>query len=125
MQPFELSRTSQNRKSVKTYNSFFDENSLIEIPKNRVFFSCPNILFFLFSSYKNNNIKAPPLPPFSFFLSLKMLIIKLTCLLFTSVIAQQIENDVNPHYADLLNKSMLFYEAQRSGRLPESNQIPW
>ncbi|KAI9253267.1 Six-hairpin glycosidase-like protein [Helicostylum pulchrum] len=55
-----------------------------------------------------------------------MLLIKLTCLLFTSVvIAQQIENDVNPHYAKLLNHSMLFYEAQRSGRLPETNRIPW
>lgn len=55
-----------------------------------------------------------------------MSIIKLTCLLFASVVAaQQIENDVNPHYANLLNQSMLFYEAQRSGRLPESNRIPW
>jgi endoglucanase len=33
--------------------------------------------------------------------------------------------EVNPHYAQLLNYSMLFYEAQRSGKLPENNRIPW
>ncbi|GAN02094.1 glycoside hydrolase family 9 protein [Mucor ambiguus] len=43
-------------------------------------------------------------------------------LLSTSVSA---EDTVNPHYAQLLNYSMLFYEAQRSGKLPENNRIPW
>ncbi|CAO3640679.1 unnamed protein product [Mucor fragilis] len=43
-------------------------------------------------------------------------------LLLTSVSAQ---DTVNPHYAQLLNYSMLFYEAQRSGKLPENNRIPW
>eukprot|EP00898_Chlorokybus_atmophyticus_P006145 jgi/Chlat1/6531/Chrsp45S00474 len=28
-------------------------------------------------------------------------------------------------YADLMGKSLLFYEAQRSGHLPASNRIPW
>ncbi|XP_070565336.1 endoglucanase A-like isoform X2 [Ptychodera flava] len=28
-------------------------------------------------------------------------------------------------YADVLNKSLLFYEAQRSGKLPDDNRIPW
>jgi endoglucanase len=32
---------------------------------------------------------------------------------------------VNPHYAQLLNYSMMFYEAQRSGKLPENNRITW
>lgn len=43
-------------------------------------------------------------------------------LLLASVSAQ---DAVNPHYAQLLNYSMLFYEAQRSGKLPENNRIPW
>ena len=33
--------------------------------------------------------------------------------------------DVNEHYTKLLNYSMLFYEAQRSGKLPENNRIAW
>jgi hypothetical protein len=33
--------------------------------------------------------------------------------------------DINPHYVQLLNYSMLFYEAQRSGKLPANNRIPW
>ncbi|XP_070534197.1 endoglucanase E-4-like [Ptychodera flava] len=28
-------------------------------------------------------------------------------------------------YAEVLHKSLLFYEAQRSGKLPENNRIPW
>ena len=28
-------------------------------------------------------------------------------------------------YAKVLEKSLLFYEAQRSGKLPENNRIPW
>jgi endoglucanase len=28
-------------------------------------------------------------------------------------------------YCDVLHKSLLFYEAQRSGRLPASNRVPW
>ena len=28
-------------------------------------------------------------------------------------------------YADAIRKSILFYEAQRSGRLPANNRIPW
>lgn len=31
-----------------------------------------------------------------------------------------------PHnYAELLQKSLLFYEAQRSGRLPENSRLNW
>ena len=29
------------------------------------------------------------------------------------------------NYNDVLRKSILFYEAQRSGKLPENNRIPW
>ena len=29
------------------------------------------------------------------------------------------------NYAEVLHKSILFYEAQRSGRLPANNRIPW
>lgn len=28
-------------------------------------------------------------------------------------------------YAKVLNLSLLFYEAQRSGKLPKDNRIPW
>lgn len=28
-------------------------------------------------------------------------------------------------YDEVLRLSLLFYEAQRSGRLPEDNRIPW
>lgn len=31
----------------------------------------------------------------------------------------------NVHYANLLNVSMLFYEAQRSGKLPSDNRVSW
>ncbi|OBZ87935.1 Endoglucanase 1 [Choanephora cucurbitarum] len=31
----------------------------------------------------------------------------------------------NVHYANLLNASMWFYEAQRSGYLPSNNRVPW
>jgi endoglucanase len=31
----------------------------------------------------------------------------------------------NPHYVTLLNDSMWFYEAQRSGKLPANNNVPW
>jgi len=33
--------------------------------------------------------------------------------------------DTKYNYADALHKSLLFYEAQRSGKLPASNRIPW
>ena len=29
------------------------------------------------------------------------------------------------NYDEVLHKSILFYEAQRSGRLPANNRIPW
>lgn len=35
------------------------------------------------------------------------------------------DSNVNPHYAALLNNSMWFYEAQRSGKLPSDNRISW
>jgi len=34
---------------------------------------------------------------------------------------KQIEKD----YAEVLKLSLLFYEAQRSGKLPRENRIPW
>ncbi|EGJ33758.1 MULTISPECIES: glycoside hydrolase family 9 protein [Moorena] len=38
-----------------------------------------------------------------------------------------INTNVSPqfNYADAVEKSFLFYEAQRSGKLPEDNRIPW
>jgi hypothetical protein len=30
-----------------------------------------------------------------------------------------------PNYGEALQKSLLFYEAQRSGKLPETNRVPW
>ena len=29
------------------------------------------------------------------------------------------------NYAEVIEKSLLFYEAQRSGRLPKNNRVPW
>lgn len=40
-------------------------------------------------------------------------------ILMTSVVAQ------NYNYAEVIEKSLLFYEAQRTGRLPANNRIPW
>jgi endoglucanase len=31
----------------------------------------------------------------------------------------------NVHYASLMNVSLWFYEAQRSGKLPSDNRVPW
>lgn len=31
----------------------------------------------------------------------------------------------NMEYVRLLNHSILFYEAQRAGKLPENNRVPW
>lgn len=31
----------------------------------------------------------------------------------------------DPEYVRLLNHSILFYEAQRSGKLPNDNRLPW
>lgn len=40
------------------------------------------------------------------------------CLTMTSIAGQY-------DYAQVLDKSLLFYEAQRSGKLPDDNRIPW
>lgn len=29
------------------------------------------------------------------------------------------------NYSEVIEKSLLFYEAQRTGKLPEDNRIPW
>lgn len=31
----------------------------------------------------------------------------------------------NVHYANLMNASLWFYEAQRSGKLPSNNRVAW
>ncbi|KAG1073654.1 hypothetical protein G6F42_025788 [Rhizopus arrhizus] len=31
----------------------------------------------------------------------------------------------SPEYVKLLNHSILFFEAQRSGKLPDDNRVPW
>lgn len=40
--------------------------------------------------------------------------------LFISVVCAQ-----NAHYTALLNDSLWFFEAQRSGKLPSDNRVPW
>ena len=39
------------------------------------------------------------------------------------MITGQQHTDYN--YEEILNKSIMFYEAQRSGKLPPNNYIPW
>ncbi|CAK8689662.1 unnamed protein product [Clavelina lepadiformis] len=46
-----------------------------------------------------------------------------TEILTTAFVPTPSENDFD--YNEVLHKSILFYEAQRSGRLPEDNRIPW
>ncbi|KAL0080080.1 Six-hairpin glycosidase-like protein [Phycomyces blakesleeanus] len=43
--------------------------------------------------------------------------------LATSVLAQ--DSTVNQYYSALLNDSLWFYEAQRSGKLPANNRVDW
>lgn len=59
--------------------------------------------------------------------------ISVVCLLISTAsvsFAQEQTNNnnvgnINPNYIKLMNYSMLFYEAQRSGKLPENNRISW
>lgn len=59
--------------------------------------------------------------------------ISVACLLISTAsvsFAQEQSNNnnvgnINPNYVKLMNYSMLFYEAQRSGKLPENNRISW
>lgn len=39
----------------------------------------------------------------------------------------QVTNGTRPNqqYSDLLGNALWFYEAQRSGKLPDSNRVPW
>ena len=47
-------------------------------------------------------------------------------LFFSGVIVLQLAFPVSCYnYAQVLHKSLLFYEAQRSGKLPADNRIPW
>ncbi|ORZ24128.1 Six-hairpin glycosidase-like protein [Absidia repens] len=48
-----------------------------------------------------------------------------TMRLSIGLVEAQDSSTVNPHYAALLNNSMWFYEAQRSGKLPSNNRVPW
>ncbi|KAF5184840.1 Endoglucanase [Thalictrum thalictroides] len=41
------------------------------------------------------------------------------------LIVQVVSNDVKHNYADALSKSILFFEGQRSGRLPSSQRMKW
>ena len=34
-------------------------------------------------------------------------------------------NKLDYNYKEIISKSILFYEAQRSGKLPEKNRVPW
>ncbi|KAI8393647.1 Six-hairpin glycosidase-like protein [Radiomyces spectabilis] len=82
----------------------------------------PSIFFpeFFFS------LRACSVHPFrrSLSLYLMFLLMPLTLLILTigSVVTQE---QVNPHYTALLNDSMWFYEAQRSGKLPADNRVSW
>lgn len=42
----------------------------------------------------------------------------------SSLVAGQ-DSTANPYYVALLNDSMWFYEAQRSGKLPPTNRVSW
>lgn len=46
----------------------------------------------------------------------------ISCLLLAAYLAADIDAY---DYADALGKGLLFYEAQRSGKLPSDNKIPW
>jgi len=52
---------------------------------------------------------------------------KMQCSLFLiltlALIAGSYAGDYD--YADVLGKSILFYEAQRTGKLPSGNRVPW
>jgi endoglucanase len=52
----------------------------------------------------------------------------LSTVLFTSAVAVNnltIVQTPDPEYVRLLSHSILFYEAQRSGKLPNDNRLPW
>lgn len=54
------------------------------------------------------------------------LIMQYKSLLLCTIIILEALLFVNGHdYCDVLHKSLLFYEAQRSGRLPATNRMPW
>lgn len=44
---------------------------------------------------------------------------------FSTVALSPTAEKANPEYVSLLNHSILFYEAQRSGKLPADNRVPW
>lgn len=44
---------------------------------------------------------------------------------FSKVALSPTAEKPNPEYVRLLNHSILFYEAQRSGKLPADNRVPW
>jgi endoglucanase len=47
------------------------------------------------------------------------------CLLFFSSFFVLETVQGNPNYKDALEKSLLFFQGQRSGKLPKSQQITW
>ncbi|CAM2006440.1 glycoside hydrolase family 9 protein [Acanthopleuribacter pedis] len=62
-------------------------------------------------------------PQGSLRLSLQALLIAL--LLFTSAAPALAQGGDTPNYGEALQKSMFFYEAQRSGPLPADNRVSW
>ena len=44
---------------------------------------------------------------------------------FWSCVLKSSDDGTKYNYDEVLMKSILFYEAQRSGKLPDSNRIPW
>lgn len=75
------------------------------------------LLLFLFVSFMHSNFY------FTRFLFFALLSLSSTIVVFGQ--QQQQPQDANPYYTSLLNNSMWFYEAQRSGRIPPDNRVPW
>lgn len=75
------------------------------------------LLLVLFVSFMHSNFY------FTHFLFFSLLSLSSTIIVFGQ--QQQQPQDANPYYTSLLNNSMWFYEAQRSGRLPPDNRVPW
>lgn len=57
------------------------------------------------------------------FITIKSVCIVLLLLLLLSITRGAIS--VNPNYGEALTKSLLYFEAQRSGKLPSNQRVNW
>lgn len=59
-------------------------------------------------------------------LSLNCLVLKIIAAAFVCLTSTVVAINVpNPNYADALTKSILFFEGQRSGKLPPNQRVTW